>query len=208
MSHEEDGATKNSRRDFTKLIAAAVAALPLVALDVAGQDKKRRSRSASKGRGRKRHGPLQEGSPITVGGGAGKKKLLDGSVNAKFSETVYPDPDPGGNPKKKIFKNALLAMRSLHVVVNGIDTNLNTLLPVKTITLTFNKGGDHEIVIYGKEMGIKIHTGKYTKQVPSSNEHKADAEVYIEKVAIDSELGWYERNFAPGEIWEVKTNTV
>lgn len=78
MSTEEKGPKKSSRRDFTRLISAAGASLPLLALNVEGQTRKRKKKSPWSNK---------QTSPITVGGG--------GSVSIAFNHKHY----TGGNGK-------------------------------------------------------------------------------------------------------------
>ncbi|MDQ1639077.1 MAG: hypothetical protein QOF62_2416 [Pyrinomonadaceae bacterium] len=76
MSTEGKEPKKSSRRDFARLIAAAGASLPLMALNAEGQTRKRKKKSS--------WGKAQT-SPITVGGG--------GSVAISFNHKHY----TGGN---------------------------------------------------------------------------------------------------------------
>ncbi len=79
MSTEGKGLKKSSRRDFARLIAAAGASLPLLALNVEGQTKKRKKKKSPWSK--------EQTSPITVGGGS--------SVAISFSHKHY----TGGNGK-------------------------------------------------------------------------------------------------------------
>ena len=80
---------------------------------------------------KKKKGDLA-GDPITVGGGGSKRikgRLTTKPVKITFDDALYVDQDPNGTLKEKVFKHLAKVMKSLVVSINGVPTELSSLIP-------------------------------------------------------------------------------
>jgi len=118
-----------------------------------------KSKGTKKGQSKKRgtgKGPKQDGSPIKVGGGAGRRKRGVGKlvpvIWCDFNHNHYPDLDPG--PKRKTFKNPNWQMKALWFKGRGGGTSdLTQFLPDDgSCTIKIERpGNDNNVDISGKK---------------------------------------------------------
>jgi hypothetical protein len=148
--------------------------------------------SPKKKSGKKKKGDLA-GDPITVGGGGSKRikgRLTTKPVKITFDDALYVDQDPNGTLKKKVFKHLAKVMKSLVVSINGVPTELSSLIPDPldgecTVTIKC-KGSAEDLEISSNPNRIKLHTGKYPPE--SGKEHKSqDGANFIKRVRVETD---------------------
>jgi hypothetical protein len=145
MSKQEDESPRTSRRSFTKLAATAVAAVPIGALTIAGQGRRRKIKQVK----------IRQASPITVGGG--------GSVTIDFDHGWYKK----NNPKKpKQYWNPHDLIEKLWIMdENNHKESYPQVTTTSTITIhcvnDHNSSDDSPIVVTASPLGVEFDDGEY-----------------------------------------------
>jgi hypothetical protein len=148
-------------------------------------------------------GPLDDGSPITVGGGGGieDETVTDVNLSCVFDESTYRDPEPG-NEFKKFFKHSDSQIKTLKVYSAGAVEDWSTDLPANgeceievhatgsrdDVTFTSQEAGDGTM-----EFGIEMDTRRYKG---NGSVHRADQPSHINKIEL---RGIRTENFSGGD---------
>lgn len=175
--------------------------------------KKKTTREGRSKTTRKGKGPKQDGSPIKVGGGGGRRKKgtrkLDPVIWCEFNHEHYPDPDPGRGPKKKTFENPNWHMKALSFKRRGVIVDLTPFLPDDgSCTINIERqGSDNDIEISGTPLGITFHDGTYQFVYGSDKKHQ-NGNSKKTKVKIKAGSFSNQEEFEPLDIWEIKADLI
>jgi len=136
--------------------------------------------------------PPDDGSPITVGGGGG---FVREKNRCTFDEDDYPDPEPGGNPKKKIFQHAGWQIRTfkIHTTLRGTEDH-SGLLPLNgdcEIEVRCKSSGDDVTIISdAKGFGIDMDTSTYRDKPTLTVHENPDETSYVYEVELKGKRKW------------------
>lgn len=153
---------------------------------------KKKSNTGSSTRGKKKGGPVIEGSPITVGGGGGSLRPPRRVYIAFHRIEDYPD-QTGGSNKKKLFQMEN-PLRSLMVWINRVPFDLKDLLTTdgECKIKIHAKGSSEDVDFFADKAGIKFHTGRYPPEA-GNNHNSPDDTNFINKVRVKSPYGEFKR---------------
>ena len=143
-----------------------------------------------------RNKPPVTGSPITIGGGGGRR--VRGGVTCQFNHNDYPDPAPGNRRKKK-FQSRLFNMRSLKITINRQELDFTQLLPEdgRCEVNVFGSESDDNLKIIGQNFGVEFHDGIY-RQGLNPSIHFNDSN-HVEKVEVKGPDFSFNRKFDPDD---------
>ena len=135
----------------------------------------------------KEHGEIvDEGSPITVGGGGGigENKVTQSNMSCVFKETDYPEPP--GNPDKKEFRHPGWQIMTFKIGTNAGVVDHSDLLPDNgnCIIVIHCEGDRDDVTINGKHFGIDMDTRTYRKDLDPTVHTNPNADSFISRVDL------------------------
>lgn len=195
---EKDPTPKEStsRRQFTKAAVTAAIAAPIAAVlasctrQPSVNNPPREATPSATPVPTDQH-PLEgDGSPITVGGGGGKRdkdKPEKPNVSCEFKEDADHYAEEGNTGSKKKFKNKKgWKIRTFKIRSNDVWTDYSDKLPPTggaVITIECEGGDQTTVTIKGDELGIEMDTSTYKMVSPGYYENPNAAQ-YIKRVRL------------------------